>query len=309
MAEGNSYSLIKVDFGGISKPAEILIEKISGAVGGLYKPYQIERVAKAEAKATLIRADTELKITDLHRRAMHRFIEEEAQRQKNIEDITAKALPQLAQESDPSKMENDWITNFFDKARIISDKEMQELWSRVLAGEANFPGTYSKRTVNFLSDLDKSEAQLFSRFCGFVWMFGDLVPLIFDIQAPMYNNYGINFDTINHLETIGLVQFEALTGMNRAKLPKRIGLSYYGQLLVLELPQDSDNLLDIGKAVLTKTGQQLVPVCGSKPVDGFFDYVRAHWKQHEPKPKPVQNDAPQSVSAAAKPTSTPPVAS
>src|SRR6266542_4826978 len=88
-------------------------------------------------------------------RAMHRFIEEEAHRQKNIEDITAKALPQLEEGAKPDAMEDDWVTNFFDKSRIVSDTQMQDLWSRVLAGEANTPGAYSKRTVNFLSDLDK----------------------------------------------------------------------------------------------------------------------------------------------------------
>ena len=70
------------------------------------------------------------------------------------------------------------LSIFFEKSRIVSDNEMQELWSRVLAGEANDPGTYSKRTVNFLSDLDKGEAALFTKLCGFVWLMGNLVPLV-----------------------------------------------------------------------------------------------------------------------------------
>ena len=31
-------------------------------------------------------------------------------------------------------MEADWITHFFEKSRIDSDEEMQELWARVLGG-------------------------------------------------------------------------------------------------------------------------------------------------------------------------------
>src|SRR5438105_2045776 len=122
---------------------------------------------------------------------MHRFLEEEAQRQKNIEEITNKALPQLKEGSDPSAMEDDWVTNFFDKSRIVSDSEMQDLWSRVLAGEANAPGTYSKRTVNFLPDLDKVDAELFSKLCSFGWMIGNIVPLVFNAQADIYNKQGI----------------------------------------------------------------------------------------------------------------------
>jgi hypothetical protein len=65
--------------------------------------------------------------------------------------------------------------------------EKCNLWSRVLAGEANKPGSYSKRTVNFLSDLDKIDAELFSQLCGFVWMFSTLTPLVFDVQVDIYN--------------------------------------------------------------------------------------------------------------------------
>jgi hypothetical protein len=42
--------------GDLSKPATVLIEKISDAVGGIFKPYQIVRVAKAEAEANRIQA-------------------------------------------------------------------------------------------------------------------------------------------------------------------------------------------------------------------------------------------------------------
>src|SRR5262249_38527571 len=136
--------------GELTKPAIVLIEKISDAVGGVFKPYQIVRVARAEAEAEQIRTEAQIQVTDLHRRAMHRFLEEEAKRQSNIEEITRKALPSLEQESSPQNVEDDWITNFFDKCRIISDEDMQRLWSRVLAREANAPGTFSKRTVNLL---------------------------------------------------------------------------------------------------------------------------------------------------------------
>ena len=113
-----------VNLGELSKPATILIEKISDAVGGRFKPYQIRRVAKAESEAELVKAEGEIKITDLHRRAMHRFVEEEAKKQKNIEDITQEALPCLSETSDPQIVDNDWLTNFFDKCRIVSDHEM-----------------------------------------------------------------------------------------------------------------------------------------------------------------------------------------
>jgi len=188
------------NIGELSRPATVLIEKISDAVGGVFKPYQIVRVARAEAEAERIRAESQIQTTDLHRRAFHRFLEEEAKKQKNIEEITRQALPQLDDKSKPEQVEDDWITNFFDKCRLISDSEMQTLWSRVLAGEANSPGSYSKRTVDFLSSLDKTDAQLFTNLCKFCWVMGGVVPLIYDVRAEIYDKWRINFKSLKHLD-------------------------------------------------------------------------------------------------------------
>ena len=271
--------------GKLVKPADTLIKKISSAAGILYG---LEKIAEAEAKAALIKARSDIEITDLQRRAANRWMAEEAQRQKNMEDITDKALPQLDENAKPESMDNDWVANFFDKCRIVSDGEMQGLWSRVLAGEANAPGSYSKRTVNFLSDLDKAEAGLFTKLCGFGWQIGNVVPLVFDVQAEIYNKYGINFSTLSHLESIGLVQFDNLAGFINQNLPKKFDVLYYDRALVLEMPQDAGNPLQIGKVLLTRIGQELAPICGSKPVDGFWEYVKDQWKEYSPEEAVVQ---------------------
>ena len=95
------------DLAGLSEPADTLVKKVSAAIGGLFQPYQIKRIAKAEAEADLVRAQSGIHMTDLHRRAVHRWIEEEAQHQQNIEDITSKALTQLNNAANPDGMEDD----------------------------------------------------------------------------------------------------------------------------------------------------------------------------------------------------------
>lgn len=278
MTEDKSISL--VNLGQMSKPADTLIKKVSSAVGGIFEPWQIKRVAKAEAEANLIKAKAEIEVTDLHRRAMHRFVEEEANRQENMEAITEKAIPQLEGASDPSKIEDDWITNFFDKSRIVSDNEMQDLWASVLAGEANSPGSYSKRTVNFLGDLDKRDAELFSALCSFGWFVGPFTPLVFDYEASIYNDKGLNFDTLTHLDSIGLIQFDHLSGYSRTGLLKKFTVAYCGEPLKLTMEKEEGNQLSIGKLILTQTGIELARVCQAPGVEGFVDYVKEKWSQH-----------------------------
>ena len=156
---------------------------------------------------------------------------------------------------------------------------MQILWAKILAGEANSPGTFSKRTVNLLSSLDKKDASLFTELCGFVWMIPTICPLIYEEQATIYNERGINFNTLNHLDNIGLISFEPLTGYDRLKFPKQIIVYYYGVPTIIEFQNQENNQISIGKALFTKTGEQLANICGAKPVDGFYDYIIDRWSK------------------------------
>ena len=281
MPDDSSISVFNL--GPFAKPADTLIKKVSEAIGGVFAPHQITRLAKADAEAMVIRAQAEIQVTDLHRRAMHRFVEEEAQRQNNIEEITNKAIPLLQETTDASKMQTDWVTNFFDKSRIVSDQEMQELWARVLAGEANTPGTFSKRTVNFLSDLDKNDAVLFQSLCSFGWFVGSFTPLIFDCQDKIYNDKGLNFAALTHLDSIGLIRFDSIAGFNRIQLPKRFITYYCGQPLAMEFPNEKDNILSIGQVILTNLGKELINVSKVPGVAGYYDYVKEKWNEHLPK--------------------------
>jgi Protein of unknown function (DUF2806) len=111
----------------------VLIEKIAEAVDGIARPWQIKRVAEAEAEADKIHAVAQIEISELQRRAVTRLFAEEAKKQNNTEAITAKALPELNSDAKPEDVEDDWIANCFDKCRLISDEEMQKLWAKVLS--------------------------------------------------------------------------------------------------------------------------------------------------------------------------------
>ncbi|MBK9927812.1 MAG: DUF2806 domain-containing protein [Anaerolineales bacterium] len=270
-----------INIGELSKPATVLIEKISDAVGGIFEPYQIKRVAKAEAEAKVIEAKAEIEVTELQRRAFRRFLKEEERKQRNIEEITKKALPQLSEAAQPDKVEEDWIANFFDKSHLISDDEMQTLWSRVLAGEANSPGTYSKRTINFLSSLDKSDADLFTRLCGFGWKLyeEEIIPLIYNLEEEIYSDNGMKFEVLTHLESIGLITFSSIGGLSQTELPEKINANYFGKTVELFLPQN-EKTLAIGKVLLTKVGQELAPISGGLQIKGFFEYMCEKWASH-----------------------------
>jgi hypothetical protein len=254
-----------------------LIEKISDAIGGIFKPWQIRRVAQAEAEAEKIGEITRIEISELQHRAIRRFITEEAKKQENIESVTKKALEGLNEKARPDQVEDDWISNFFDKCRLVSDDEMQSLWGKVLAGEANSPGTFSKRTVNFIGSLDKSDATLFTSLCSYAWFLGDLVPLIYDPEAEIYTKNGINFMALKHLDALSLISFDTVGGYVRRKLPQVIKIFYYGEPVNIRFKSEENNEFQLGRVLLTNTGQELAPICGSQRAPEFHSYVLKKW--------------------------------
>ena len=245
--------LLPAGLGGLTNPATMLIEKVSNALGRHFDPRQTVRMAEAEAKANRIRAiseaETEIEVAGLRHRAAERFIYEEMKMQSNMEDITQKAIPRLTDNAEPEKIEDDWITNFYDKNRIVSDDQMQDLWAKILAGEANNPGSFSRKTVNMVADLEKRDAELFTNLCRFVWVInGNIRPLVFDVHSPIYNQFGINFDSIGQLETLGFVHHSGVANFSLTNLPMRVDAFYGKRQVTLNFPNIDGNQLNEGRS-------------------------------------------------------------
>ena len=265
------------NLGELSRPATVLIEKISGAIGIVFEPYQIKRIAKAEAEADRIRTVAKIELTELQRRAMVRMVQEEGKKQENIEAISAEAANNLNEDAKPENVENDWISHFFDKCKLVSNSEMRGVWSRILSGEANAPGSFSKRTVEVVASLDKSDAALFTQLCSFAWMIGGVTALVFDTNDGIYKDHGITFNALTHLESLGLIRFDPMAGFLRHGLPNEAVIFYYGMPILVGFDDKEDKALDIGKVLLTQAGQQLASVCGSKALHEFPEYVASKW--------------------------------
>jgi uncharacterized repeat protein (TIGR03899 family) len=147
----------------ISKPVTKLIETISSAVGVIYEPTRIRKKAKAEADGAIIIAKANAKVLNIESRAKLRVESLERSRQENIEAVVKIAHDQLPEEVSNQKVDPDWTVRFFQHCQDVSNDEMQLIWGKILAGEVEKPKTFSLRTLDLVKNLDKEEAQLFSR--------------------------------------------------------------------------------------------------------------------------------------------------
>ena len=209
--------------------------------------------------------------------------------------IIDKALEHLDEGADIRDIDVDWRANYFDKCRLVHDDDMQTLWAKILAGEANNPGTYSKHCVNFVADMEKRDAQLFTELCRYVCEIKyttegiekiEFVPVIFDNYLlplrPGYQShkfaYFIHIPDLDHLDNIGMIRFAKAPDMDEVEdrifSDKPIEASYYGENIHLAGGYVLETGIPIGRVRLTQIGKELYPICGSTPIDGFFSHIR-----------------------------------
>ncbi|AKG54005.1 hypothetical protein DGWBC_1360 [Dehalogenimonas sp. WBC-2] len=284
-----------INAGELSKPADTLIKRIYDAWSGYFKPSQTRRVADAEADAkltharaevasNLIRAEGELQVSEIQQRALGRFVAQEIYYQQNIEEISQKAIPNVNDDAKPDGIENDWLYNFFEKCKIVSDKQMQLIWSRILSGEANIPGSFSKRTVNALASLDASDAQLFSDIGRFSWDNIDRkgIPIIGDYHEDIYNTCNINFESLSHLQSIGLITFVPQGEYVFTDIESdTMVVSYFGRKVKVIF--NKERIFPTGKIQLTSVGTELLRLIDAEPVPNFVEYCSEYWHKFDPK--------------------------
>lgn len=157
---------------------------------GKARAEDVVRQAKAKAEGIAIIRDelirSEGMVSDHRRRleetGFRRLAGEIVDQQQNIDDVVTLAAPSIPKDLPEEAPANDWFTAFFQTVRGFSDKDVQALWARVLAGEVSAPGSFSLRTLDFLRTLSAPEAKFLKNAFGrtFTTIMGDpmfLVPL------------------------------------------------------------------------------------------------------------------------------------
>jgi hypothetical protein len=253
----------------------ININKISKALGAVYEPTRPNRI-EADAAARII-AKADIELTDLQRRTVARWLHLEEHYQENLETIAAAAIPHLNVDSKPDKIDDDWLAHFFDHAKKVSDKDMQTLWAKLLAGQINAPGTFRKSVLQTVSFLEKEDANLFVKLCQFEFDIGGFTPVIFDVQGEIYNKHGITFDTISHLDDIGLITFNSIAAFSRIGMPEKFQIGYGSEKYSVVMPEGVKDF-EFGHVMLTTAGRQLAPLSNTPAIPEFPDYAIACWK-------------------------------
>ena len=126
----------------------------------------------------------------------------------NVVDIMEQAHREAGDSQDPNGPSHDWWHRIYEACKPVSDKEMQELFARLIAGELKQPGCVAFSTIEVLRRLDTETARIFQRWCSMSLDSGqDLRLLTFGRTSYMWG-FGLSYADLQRLDEVGLIRLE-----------------------------------------------------------------------------------------------------
>lgn len=191
------------------------------------------------------------------------------QEYKNCKNIAEIASSNILPDKQVDKVDSDWFSFYFEKAKLVSNESMQKIWASILAEEINYPNSISRSLIHTLSIIDKKQAESFCNLCRFCWFdldYDKVHPFIYISKAhTAYKDSAITWDRLKDLEYLGLISCDSDPGY-ALKGPRRFRT---GNIIVnVKGDPKNKNLIYVGNVMFTFNGRKL------------YDLVDIEYKQY-----------------------------
>ena len=202
----------------------------------------------------------------------------------NQNNIVRIALENMDPNARPEEVQDDWLAALMDKARLISNEEFQLIWGYILAKECMEPNSIPKSLLSTLEKMDKTDAETFSALCKFSpYIVEDnkktfTTIIIYSKIDEFYSKYGITFETLSDLQSLGLIQFNPqgsvfspdVSAYVCNSLQSPIVLHYFDE--VFTFPNDIYEI-PLGNVLYTKSGHAL---CKAIKAEKDYDFFKTY---------------------------------
>lgn len=180
-----------------------------------------------------------------------------------------------------SGVKEEWLDRFMDSAKFVSDDSLQLIWGRILAGEFDNPGSTPSSMIRILSEINSTYAKVFTNLCSLrrelivldendnQILYDDhiICPLVSN-DNPFFNEMGIDYETLQELDTIGLLAFDTNPGFDEVELPK--GDKYIYICGILKQIIEEVDRVPVGSIILTDAGKCLRRIINIEPNPGII---------------------------------------
>lgn len=194
--------------------AKFVLEKIEKATGLAFDPFGAKKEAVdnyiERIKAEKLDPFLEMALISNPRKYMKEY-----SRQNNILKLAIDELESRKEQKDDQvyseaeKVDDEWLSRFFDSAKHVADEEIQLIWAKLLADELSSPGTVPKRLISILPYIEPVQAKLFVIICKYsICQHEQIIPFIDWYKNVSYwENQGFTYESLLDLQSIGLITF------------------------------------------------------------------------------------------------------
>ncbi len=279
-----------------------LVDTVEKGIGSLLEPWQIKRVGKANLENDRNRllmlakaeADIELfkqgkatvdprtyqvipKITNEEgsgdnyiNKALSNQVIKTISKEINISKAilyAAKILMNDNSEPPEKTVDQDLLNQWAEYAGLVSDEQLQELWGKILAGEVKAPGKYSLRTLTFVKNISKKDAEEIYGVSSFV-----IKDFIF--KNPNREKTNLSFASLLHLQELGVIQGVESMGINQtfdSSYPDRFELvTNFGNMLFIIKSPKNNKVLSLPAYAITSLGKEVFSLINDVKTDETY---------------------------------------
>lgn len=224
----------------------------------------------------------------------------------NSKTIYEEAKKQFTSHTKETDVDDDWLHFFFDKAEKVSNKGMQLIWARLLAGEFNRPGSISRKLMHIISIMDVHSAHSFRTFSYYVFERNGMFTSSYDTDAVLIPD-GFHIDSFDFLlktekwlDNAGFSDYKdlaidltlntgELNSLENLGLVQKVPDSDCGLTLIYHtddfkeyylIPQN-DSSFPLGIYSFTTEGKQLYDIIGCTGCRGVFEIIKQYLNERE----------------------------
>lgn len=197
----------------------------------------------------------------------------------NKRDIVQLAIEKLGDNTDDiTAPSEEWLSRFFEEAKHVSKREIQEIWARILAGELQEPDSIPIRLLRVVAEMDKEQAETFSRICNYTVLVYNKIDFdrqenILDrmiICPPMIDAlFSKSVEEYQDLETAGLLQERKAKSSYSFGEPFYYIISRKTSKIFFEINENYE--FPSGNIMLTELGKKMIDILD---IENREDYLR-----------------------------------
>lgn len=207
--------------------------------------------------------------------------------QEKIAEIAKENAKEGTNFEETSGVNEEWLERFMESAGFVSSEDMQLVWGKILANEFERPGTTPPNMIRVLSEFTPALARAFRKICSMrVWICPLLedenIERVFQKTIVPYNGHedafhemGISFNTLNELETLGVIKVSIISGYVSRKIDNTKVLLCIGNKPEVVNEHRIDEI-PIGNVVLTSVGKALQSITEVEEIPNYYEMIREY---------------------------------